>query len=110
MTTQGNGDVKSRHDYLPFGEELSINRSASNGYVTDNLRQKFTQKKKEIVNRDWITSLQDITHRRKGGSRVLIHISLSSRRRRGRDQSEASGNTDWLHSSATDLEQVCLHN
>jgi len=37
-----------RHDYLPFGEELTLNvaggtlRSAGNGYVLDVVRQKFT--------------------------------------------------------------------
>lgn len=33
----------SRHDYLPFGEELTLNgRNSSNGYSGDNTRQRFT--------------------------------------------------------------------
>jgi RHS repeat-associated protein len=33
----------SRHDYLPFGEELTLNgRNSSNGYGGDSTRQKFT--------------------------------------------------------------------
>jgi RHS repeat-associated protein len=34
-----------RHDYLPFGEEISANvgiRSTANGYAADRIRQKFT--------------------------------------------------------------------
>jgi RHS repeat-associated protein len=39
-----------RHDYLPFGEELFANqglRSGAIGYVTDSVRQKFTQKERD---------------------------------------------------------------
>ena len=45
------GQVKSRRDFLPFGEDLSngvCNRSASSGYgSTDNVRQKFTGYQKD---------------------------------------------------------------
>jgi len=39
----------SRHDYLPFGEELSAGlRSTTPGYTgSDNVRQKFTQKERD---------------------------------------------------------------
>jgi RHS repeat-associated protein len=41
-----------RHDYLPFGEELTtVNglRSSVVGYtVADNLRQKFTRKERDV--------------------------------------------------------------
>ncbi len=39
-----------RHDYLPFGEELSVDiggRTTQNGYTSDNLRQKFTLKERD---------------------------------------------------------------
>lgn len=41
----------SRHDYLPFGEELSAGidgRLTTQGYVGDSARQKFTQKERDI--------------------------------------------------------------
>src|SRR5215213_4890034 len=41
----------SRHDYLPFGEELQAGtggRATSQGYVADNVRQKFTQKERDV--------------------------------------------------------------
>src|SRR5882672_8941333 len=42
----------SRHDYLPFGEELYAGtggRTTAQGYgVSDNVRQKFTQKERDI--------------------------------------------------------------
>jgi RHS repeat-associated protein len=40
-----------RHDYLPFGEELFAgtgNRTAQNGYAGDDVRQKFTQKERDV--------------------------------------------------------------
>jgi RHS repeat-associated protein len=40
-----------RHDYLPFGEELfagSGGRTTGQGYVADNVRQKFTQKERDM--------------------------------------------------------------
>jgi RHS repeat-associated protein len=39
-----------RHDYLPFGEELIANqglRTGTLGYVSDNVRQQFTQKERD---------------------------------------------------------------
>ena len=39
-----------RHDYLPFGEELLAgtgNRTPQQGYVADNVRQKFTRKERD---------------------------------------------------------------
>jgi RHS repeat-associated protein len=55
VITGSGGQVKARHDYLPFGEEISINtdgRSSQQGYVYgsgsfDNLRQKFTGKERD---------------------------------------------------------------
>jgi len=40
-----------RHDYLPFGEELFTGtggRTTAQGYVTDGVRQKFTQKERDV--------------------------------------------------------------
>lgn len=40
-----------RHDYLPFGEELLAGvggRTTSQGYSSDNVRQKFTEKERDI--------------------------------------------------------------
>src|SRR5437667_2980902 len=40
-----------RHDYLPFGEELFAGtggRTSAQGYSADNVRQKFTQKERDI--------------------------------------------------------------
>jgi RHS repeat-associated protein len=38
----------SRHDYLPFGEDLSVGRSTVAGYSTaDGVRQKFTDKERD---------------------------------------------------------------
>ena len=40
-----------RHDYLPFGEELFVGtggRTTGQGYVGDNVRQKFTLKERDI--------------------------------------------------------------
>lgn len=39
-----------RHDYLPFGEEIGANvgiRSAGNGYTADQIKQKFTGKRRD---------------------------------------------------------------
>src|ERR1043165_9356877 len=47
-TTQ---EVKGRHDYLPFGDELITgtgSRNPDQRYGADNLRQKFTQKERDI--------------------------------------------------------------
>jgi RHS repeat-associated protein len=46
----GNLIAGGRHDYAPFGEELSAGigiRSASNGYGDDSVRQKFTSKERD---------------------------------------------------------------
>jgi RHS repeat-associated protein len=43
-------DKTKRHDYLPFGEEISIGtggRTAAQGYSGDNVRQKFTSKERD---------------------------------------------------------------
>jgi RHS repeat-associated protein len=44
VVTSSSGVVQARHDYHPFGQEVGLRggRSAANGYVADNLRQKFT--------------------------------------------------------------------
>lgn len=46
MVTDNKGEVRSRHDYLPFGEELAAGtggRTTQQGYGgTDNMRRKFT--------------------------------------------------------------------
>lgn len=40
------GGIKSRHDYLPFGEEMIVGRNSS--YINDNVRQKFTQYERDV--------------------------------------------------------------
>ncbi|HEV7473367.1 MAG TPA: RHS repeat-associated core domain-containing protein, partial [Pyrinomonadaceae bacterium] len=43
-------DKTKHHDYLPFGEEISIGtggRTAGQGYTGDNVRQKFTSKERD---------------------------------------------------------------
>jgi RHS repeat-associated protein len=51
VVTNSTGVVKARHDYLPFGEEISANvsgRTTGMGYsVVDGVRQKFTQKERD---------------------------------------------------------------
>src|SRR5262249_32446450 len=55
VVTNSNGAVISRHDYLPFGEEIQISqnvtiggRTATQGYsATDDTRQKFTSKERD---------------------------------------------------------------
>jgi RHS repeat-associated protein len=48
MITHLSGDIKSRHDYLPFGEELTVGRTAQNYYLqADGLNQKFTGKERD---------------------------------------------------------------
>jgi RHS repeat-associated protein len=56
VITDASGNVKSRHDYAPFGEELGYNsglnlRSTPQGYAGDNVRQKFTQKERDSETR-----------------------------------------------------------
>jgi RHS repeat-associated protein len=46
VITKTNGTLRSRHDYLPFGEELYAEvggRTGWQGYVQDTVRQKFTE-------------------------------------------------------------------
>jgi RHS repeat-associated protein len=45
VITDSSGAVKARHDHLPFGEEIGLSggRTSLQGYVVDNVRQKFTQ-------------------------------------------------------------------
>ncbi len=51
VVTNSGGSVSSRHDYMPFGEELGATvggRTTGMGYsVADGLRQKFTQKERD---------------------------------------------------------------
>ncbi len=50
MLTDSQAQVTSRHDYAPFGEELTSQfggRSLQQQYVTDNLRQKFTGQERD---------------------------------------------------------------
>jgi RHS repeat-associated protein len=49
VITDSSGGVKARHDYLPFGEELGLTggRTSQQGYVEDDVRQKFTQKERD---------------------------------------------------------------
>jgi RHS repeat-associated protein len=51
VVTNSGASVISRHDYMPFGEELSAGvggRTTGMGYgVADNVRQKFTQKERD---------------------------------------------------------------
>jgi RHS repeat-associated protein len=44
INTNASGQVTARHDYMPFGEEIIGlgNRTSTNGYQADNIRQKFT--------------------------------------------------------------------
>lgn len=42
----GDGGVRARHDYLPFGEELLVGRN--NSYTADNLKQRFTSKERDV--------------------------------------------------------------
>jgi RHS repeat-associated protein len=56
IITDASGNVKARHDYLPFGEEIAYNvggRSAPQRYAygtgnLDNVRKKFTQYEQDI--------------------------------------------------------------
>lgn len=51
VITGTNQGVKARHDYLPFGEELLAStggRTTAQGYVEDNLRQKYTSKERDV--------------------------------------------------------------
>lgn len=66
----------SRHDYLPFGEEL-VNvggRTTTQGY-TGIVRAKSLLKKNGISKPDWITLAPDTTQAHKVDSLHLIHYS-----------------------------------
>jgi RHS repeat-associated protein len=48
INTDQTGAVNARHDYHPFGEEISTQaRSTSNGYQGDSVKQKFTGKQRD---------------------------------------------------------------
>ena len=50
VDTDASGNVRARHDYQPFGEELYAgtgSRTVPNGYAGDNVNQKFTQKERD---------------------------------------------------------------
>lgn len=52
IITNSQGEVISRHDYLPFGEEIKANvsgRTATHNYIedADGVRQKFTQQERD---------------------------------------------------------------
>ena len=56
VITNADGGVQARHDYLPFGEEIGAGvggRTAAQGYVGDNLRQRFAE-----LERDFETGLE----------------------------------------------------
>src|SRR5882762_6137041 len=70
VVTKTAGAVVSRHDYLPFGEEIfTANRTTALGYTPDNITQKFTGKE-----RDGESGLDffgvDTCHRHKDDSRA----------------------------------------
>jgi RHS repeat-associated protein len=50
VITNNQGAIVSRHDYMPFGEEITSGtsvRSVQQGYVDDGVRQKFTGKERD---------------------------------------------------------------
>lgn len=49
VITNDTGGVRSRHDYLPFGEEIAGlgGRTSNNGYFADFVRQQFTAKQRD---------------------------------------------------------------
>jgi RHS repeat-associated protein len=51
LVTQGDATVLSRHDYLPFGEEITVGRSADPAYglteSVDGVNQRFTGKERD---------------------------------------------------------------
>jgi len=51
LVTDSQGNVRARHDYLPFGDEISAGiggRTTGQGYgVSDDTRQKFTSKERD---------------------------------------------------------------
>src|SRR5262249_4626247 len=51
LVTDSQGNVRARHDYLPFGEEIAAGiggRTTGQGYsVSDDTRQRFTSKERD---------------------------------------------------------------
>jgi RHS repeat-associated protein len=48
VITDANGNVMTRHDYLPFGEEIfTTNRTTALKYTQDSITQKFTGKERD---------------------------------------------------------------
>ena len=47
MVTDGSGNVVSRHEYLPYGEESTWERSAPWGPNADSVDQKFTGQERD---------------------------------------------------------------
>jgi RHS repeat-associated protein len=50
VVMKSDGTTTTRHDYLPFGEEIQAGiggRTTGQGYVADSVRQKFTQKERD---------------------------------------------------------------
>ncbi len=51
IKSDGTTTTTTRHDFLPFGEEIQAGiggRTTGQGYVADTVRQKFTQKERDI--------------------------------------------------------------
>ena len=42
INTDSTGQIVSRSDYMPYGEEITTGRSSGQGYVVDDVRQGFT--------------------------------------------------------------------
>lgn len=74
INTDKSGQVTARHDYMPFGEEITLSQTYAGGrtntlsYVADNVKQKFTQKERDgeteldyFINRYYSASLGRFT-------------------------------------------------
>jgi RHS repeat-associated protein len=51
IITASNQSVKARHDYLPFGEEITVpvgGRTSGQGYIADSVRPKFTGQLRDL--------------------------------------------------------------
>jgi hypothetical protein len=77
VITSQQQDVISRHDYMPFGEEIKAGtdgRTATQKYVddADGVRQKFTQKERDAET-GWIILRRGTIRQRRGDLQVLIH-------------------------------------
>ena len=83
VVTKTAGAVVSRHDYLPFGEEVfTANRTTALGYTPDNVTQKFTGKERDsetgldFFGPRYMSSAQGrFTRRNNQGRRPQIPIS-----------------------------------